>query len=92
MRVEHCVMRECVKFESFNRDSQDIPEIRRRPILPGMSGEERVAVPRHALLSESRLTSAAFGRNQSMETTTDFTDSTDTEGRGNTHRHDRTKV
>jgi hypothetical protein len=48
----------------FNRDSQDIPEIRRQPILPGMSGEERVSVARHALLFESRLTSAAFGRNQ----------------------------
>jgi hypothetical protein len=40
-----------VKFESFNRDSQDIPESRREPILAGMSAEER-------------LTSAAFGRNQ----------------------------
>jgi hypothetical protein len=29
--------------DSFNRDSQDIPESRRKPILAGMSGEERVS-------------------------------------------------
>jgi len=31
-----CVIRLC-KFESFNRDSQDIPESRRAPGLAGMS-------------------------------------------------------
>ena len=59
----HCYVRPC-QFASFNRDSQDIPESRRKPILTGMSGEERVSVARHALLFESRLTSAAYGRNQ----------------------------
>jgi hypothetical protein len=43
------------KAALVNRDSQDIPESRRKPILAGMSGEERVSVARHALLFESRL-------------------------------------
>jgi hypothetical protein len=30
--------------KSFNRDSEDFPENRPGPILPGMSGEERVSV------------------------------------------------
>jgi hypothetical protein len=34
-------VRQC-QCASFNRDSQDIPESRRKPILPGMSEEERV--------------------------------------------------
>lgn len=34
-------MTECI---SFNRDPQDIPESRRKPILPGMSEGERVVV------------------------------------------------
>jgi hypothetical protein len=37
-------------LELFNRDSQDIPENRRMPILAGMSGEERVSNRRLALL------------------------------------------
>jgi hypothetical protein len=48
---------------SFNRDSQDIPESRRQPILPGMSGEERVSVARHAILFEWRLIDTVFGHN-----------------------------
>jgi hypothetical protein len=44
----------------FNRDSQDIPGSWRQPNLAGMSGEERVSAARRVLLSESRLTSAAF--------------------------------
>jgi hypothetical protein len=31
------------QFELFNRDSQEIPEGRRKPILAGMSGEERLS-------------------------------------------------
>ena len=46
-------------IESFNRDSQDTPESRHMPTLSGGSGEERVSVPRHALLSESRLNNSA---------------------------------
>jgi len=42
-------------FALFNRDSEDIPASRRKPILAGMSGEERVSVARRALLFESRL-------------------------------------
>jgi hypothetical protein len=45
---------------SFNRDSQGIPESRRKPIFAGMSEEERVSDARHALLFEPRL-------NNSME-------------------------
>jgi len=35
---------------SFNRGSQDIPENRRTPNLPGMSGEERVSHSQHAFV------------------------------------------
>ena len=55
------------QFTSFNRDSQDIPESRRQPILAGMSGEERVSDTRHALLFESRLNdSLEYPSNEAM--------------------------
>jgi hypothetical protein len=46
---------QCCELAPFSRDSQGIPESRRRPILAGMSQEERVSDARHALLFESRL-------------------------------------
>jgi hypothetical protein len=53
-------------FQLFNRDSQDIPESRRTPILAGMSGEERASVARHAILFESRLNNSLENQGHSL--------------------------
>ena len=45
---------------SFNRDSPNIPESRRTPTLPGMFGEERVSVAKHALVSGLQLARAVI--------------------------------